>query len=117
MSYLLLFLPAYSPIICFLFGGTFKRKLSLLFSVLIWLFIAYVILCAIFDLNEKAESFHRLRTASYIYIPLMFLIILWETIVSSEMEYLTNIGDVISVQQFLQNLRTAVPTITFHGKY
>ena len=43
----------------------------------------------------------------------MWVIILLETRFCSEFQYLSNIGDIISVKDFIANLRNAIPTVTF----
>ena len=43
----------------------------------------------------------------------MWILTLLETKYCSEFKYLSNIGDIVSVKDFIANLRNAIPTVSF----
>ena len=113
----LVFLPAFSPVICFLWRSSVTgfptRRISICAYVLLWLYIAYMIPCEVLDLYKYSDAVERMRIAPYILISLLWLFLLLESLGCNEMQYMSNMSDLVSATEFLDKIRGNAPEISF----
>ena len=60
-----------------------------------------------------SEAVEQLRIAPYILIPLLWLFLLLESFYCNEMQYISNMSDLVSATEFLDKIRGKTPEISF----
>ena len=79
-----------------------------------WASIIYVIPSEIYQWYQDNKDLENLQIAVYVMIPLGYFIILIESEVCGEMQYLKNLGDVSNSASVVRQMRSKRPLITFH---
>ena len=67
-------------------------------------------------LNILHSSLDEYRTAPYCIIPILWVLMLLETLVCNEYNYLSNLGDLVNVKEFIQTLRATRPSVSFSSE-
>ena len=93
---------------------SFCSTLSGLIYICMWASIIYVIPSEIYQWYQDNKDLENLQIAVYVMIPLGYFIILIESEVCGEMQYLKNLGDVSNSASVVRQMRSKRPLITFH---
>ena len=92
----------------------YLRRLSLACYVLMWIYIVGLIILASFTQFEYVLE--DIEIVFKIGIPLTYLLVVFETCCSSELEYIQNLSDATGMGEFLKTLRESQGFITLHAK-
>jgi len=81
-----------------------------------WIYIAYLIPCEVLQCSNHSDALDSIKVAPYVLIPLIWLIILIEHFGCNESKYLENMGDIAFIQDFIDSMRSAAPSVVFIAK-
>ena len=101
---LVIFVTFMGPMFIAMFKGFdgFFRMSSLVYWIMIWIYIPFLIICAVTDCTEVSDTLSILQTLTSIFTPILCVWILIESYFCSERKYITNLGKTDTVGKTIQ---------------